>query len=394
MIPLPILLLAFAGQAAEFAPRAQTPAAGTIPIYACISVPPEESTPARYRELAEAGFTTSLTGFPNLAEALKALDAARGSGVTLFIMCPELKRDPAGTVRAVAGHPALAGYHLMDEPSAAAFAGLAAWQKAIEGVDAAHPCYINLLPIYASPQQLGARTYKDYVDQFMSTVQPPLLSFDNYPTSSGRLEPHVFTNLEIISAAARSARKPFWGFYQTVIWDAMPSRTLAQLRLECNSNLVYGAQCIQAFTYWMPPFPAHREAPIGLDGRRTAMYDRVKAVNGEIRAWSRVFKDAQVSGVTHAGKVLPSGTQAFTAKGGLSRLEVGAGGAVVSFLKKGGKDYVALLNKDIHGALTLTVGFDDARKVVEIRKEGQDRPVSGPEFTIAPGDLLVFQVSP
>lgn len=102
----------------------------------------------------------------------------------------------------------------------------------------------------------------------------------------------------------------------------MPSRTLAQLRLECNSNLVYGAQ------------------------------------------------------------------------GGLSRLDVGSGGAVVSFLKKGGKEYVALLNKELHGTLTLTVGFDDARKVLEVRKDGQDRPVSGPEFTIAPGDLLVFQVSP
>jgi hypothetical protein len=394
MISLPILLLAFAGQAAESAPRAQTPAAETIPIYACISVPPEESTPARYHELAEAGFTTSLTGFPNLAETLKALDAAKGSGVTLFIMCPELKRDPPATVRAVAGHPGLAGYHLLDEPSSSAFAGLAAWQKEIQALDAAHPCYVNLLPIYASAQQLGAKSYKDYVDQFVNTVKPPLLSFDNYPTSFGKLEPYVFTNLEIISAAARGAKIPFWGFYQTVIWNAMPSRTLAQLRLESFSNLVYGAQCIQAFTYWTPNWPEHRDAPIGLSGKRTAMYDRVKEVNGEIRAWSRVFKDAQVWGVTHAGKALPSGTQAFTAKGGLSRLDVGDGGAVVSFLKKSGKDYVALLNKDLHRRLPLTIGFDDPRKVLELRKDGQDRTFSGSEFTIDPGDLLVFQVSP
>src|SRR6476659_6491915 len=124
MSSLQVLLLAFAAQAAE-APRPA--AADTIPVYACIGVPPEESTPARYRELAEAGFSMSLTGFPSLAEALKGLDAAKGSGVTLFVMCPELKRDPASTVRAVAGHPALAGYHLLDEPATAAFAELAAW---------------------------------------------------------------------------------------------------------------------------------------------------------------------------------------------------------------------------------------------------------------------------
>ena len=371
-------------------PKAQE----TIPIYACISVPPGESTPARYRELAEAGFTTSLTGFSNVTQALKALDAAQGSGVTLFITCPELKRDTAETVRRLSGHPALAGYHLQDEPSAAAFAGLAAWQKSIQEIDAAHPCYINLHPVYASSRHLGAKDYKNYVDQFVKIVQPPFISFDNYPTTLGKLEPHVFTNLEIISAAARSAQRPFWGFYQTVLWDRMPARTLAQLRVESYSNLVYGAQCIQVFTYWMPGFPAHRDAPIGLNGQRTPVYDLVKEMNGEIRAWSRVFKDAQVSGVTHAGKVIPPGTQPFAAKAGLSRLNVGAGSVVVSFLRKGGKDYVALLNKDLHGKLTLTVGFDEGRKAIEVRKDGQDRPVGGAEFTVDPGDLLVFQVSP
>ncbi len=387
MIAGPILLFALAAQAAE----SKSPE--TIPVYACISVPPGESTPARYRELAEAGFSTSLTGFPNLAEALKAMDAAKGTGVTLFVMCPELKRDTVGTVRALMKHPALAGYHLVDEPSAAAFAGLAAWQKSIQEIDAAHPCYVNLHPVYAGSRHLGAKDYKDYVDQFVKIVQPPFISFDNYPTSFGKLEPHVFTNLEIISAAARGARRPFWGFYQTVNWGAMPPRTLAQLRLESFSNLVYGAQCIQAFTYWMPGFPDHRDAPIGLDGKRTAMYDLVKEVNGEIRAWSRVFKDAEVTSVTHAGKVLPPGTQPFAAKAGLSRLNVGAGGVVVSFLKKGGKDYVALLNKDLRGKLTLTVGFDEGRTAIEVRKDGQDRPVSTAEFTIDPGDLLVFQVT-
>ena len=387
MIPLPLLLLAFAAQATA-------PDQEAIPIYACIGVPPEESTPARYRELAEAGFTTSLTGFPNLAETLKALDAAKGSGVTLFIMCPELKRDPASTVRAVAGHPSLAGYHLVDEPAAAAFAGLAAWQKAIQALDAAHPCYVNLLPIHANAEQLGAKSYKEYVDQFVRTVQPPLLSFDNYPTSFGKLEPNVYTNLEIISAAARGAKIPFWGFYQAVTWGAMPPRTLAHLRLESYSNLVYGAQCLQAFTYWTPNWPAHRDAPIGLNGKRSAVYDLVKQLHGEVRAWSRVFKGAEIAEVAHAGKALPPGTRPFAGRGGVARLDAGDAGAVVSFLKKGGKDYVVILNKDLLEKRTLILGFDDPRKVLEVRKDGADRPVSGSEFTVDPGDLLVFRLAP
>jgi len=389
MSSLQVLLLAFAAQAAE----AQPPTADAIPVYACISVPPGESTPARYRELAEAGFTTSLTGFPNLAEALKALDAAKGSGVSLFITCPELKSDPAGTVRKLASHPALAGYHLVDEPSAAAFEEIASWQNSIQAIDASHPCYVNLLPIYANDQQLGTHGYQDYIDKFVKTVQPPLLSFDNYPTSWGKLELNVYTNLEIIAAAARGARKPFWGFYQSINWDAMPPRTLAQLRLESYSNLLYGAQCIQAFTYWMPGFPAHRDAPIDAQGKRTPFYKVVQEINGEIRAWSRVFKDARVLEVTHTGNSLPQGTKPFAPKSGLKSVDVGSGSAVVSFLEKGNACFVALLNKDLSKKLKLTLDFDDPAKVLEVRKAGADRRVSGSEFTLEPGDILVFQVA-
>ncbi len=380
----PLLLLTLA---------AQTEPAETIPVYACISVPPHESTPARYRELAEAGFTTSLTGFDNLGQALQALDAAQGTGVTLFITCPELKNSPVETARTLSKHPALAGYHLQDEPSAADFPALAAWQETIQAIDPKHPCYVNLFPIYASPKQLGTKTYQEHVDQFVKIVRPPLISFDNYPTSTGKLNPDLYTNLEIIATAARGASKPFWGFYQVILWDAMPPRTLAQLRLESFSNLAYGAQGLQAFTYWMPGFPKHRDTPIDAQGKRTPVYDLVKRLNGEIRALSRVFKDARVRDVAHAGTPLPPGTRPFVGVPGLTRLDVGAGSAVVSHLTKAGRDYLALVNKDLQHPLKLTAVFADPRKILEIRRDGRDRPPAGAEFSMEPGDVLIFQIA-
>ena len=110
---------------------AETKPAESIPIHAWWSIPAAFSTPERYRELAEAGFSTSMSPFANLAETQKALDAAKDSGVKLFVHCPELKSATAETVQKIMKHPALAGYHLVDEPSAAAFAELAAWQKKI-----------------------------------------------------------------------------------------------------------------------------------------------------------------------------------------------------------------------------------------------------------------------
>ena len=83
----------------SFALAAQLSAQEQLPIYACVSIPGGAfSTPERYRELAEAGFTTSLTGFGNLTQALAALDAAKASGVSVFVACPELSSDTANAV--------------------------------------------------------------------------------------------------------------------------------------------------------------------------------------------------------------------------------------------------------------------------------------------------------
>lgn len=368
-----------------------------IPVHAWFSIPPAFSTPEHYRELAGAGFSTSFTmGFENVSEALKALDAANETGVKLFVHCPDLLTNCEETVKKLCKHPALAGYHLQDEPSAAAFAGLAAWQQKINAVDADHPCYINLFP-NVSNARLGTDGYAKYVEQFVQTISVPFISFDYYPTKFGKLEADVFTNLEIISSAARKAKKPFWGFYQAVLWNTMPPRTLAKLRLESFINLAYGAQCIQVFTYWLPPpngDEKFHDAPISMDGKRTPVYDLVKQTNGEIRALSRVFLNASVVKVSHAGKAMEPQTTAFTPEAPIQSLDVADGNALVSLLKNGKSDYVVIVNKDILASLKLKIRFTDTAKMLEIRKDGTDRPVTAPDFTIEPGDILIFQVRP
>ena len=162
----------------------------TMAIYACVSIPsgPVYSTPARYQELADAGFTTSLSGFDSVPQALAALDAAQTAGVTVWVLCPELETDIAYAVSSLKVHPAFAGYHLTDEPSAAAFDALGARVRAIQALDTSKPCYINLLPIYASPALLGTATYAEYIEQFIAKVPVPIISFDHYPTNNGYLD--------------------------------------------------------------------------------------------------------------------------------------------------------------------------------------------------------------
>src|ERR1700761_7652543 len=101
---------------------ADTP--GQIPITAWIGIPPAVSTPARFRELRDAGITQSYYPYSNVNQVQTALDAAQQSGVKLLISCPELLRDPETVVKRFMNHPALAGYFLRDEPGRKDFSGL------------------------------------------------------------------------------------------------------------------------------------------------------------------------------------------------------------------------------------------------------------------------------
>src|SRR5437868_3488260 len=80
-------------------------------------------------------------------------------------------------------------------------------------------------------------------------------------------------------------------FALTVAHGPYPIPTIEQLRVQVFSDLAYGAQGIQYFTYWTSKSDTwnFHEAPIDVSGKRTAVYDRVKQMNAEIRALSPVF---------------------------------------------------------------------------------------------------------
>ncbi|MHB9027783.1 MAG: beta-galactosidase, partial [Candidatus Latescibacterota bacterium] len=335
------------------------PASDPIPVHAWWSIPSDSTSVERYRELADAGFTSSMTPFPNADAVQKALDAADGTGVKLFITCPEMKTDPDGTVKRFMNHPSLAGYHIVDEPNARLFPELGEWVKRIQAADATHPCYINLFPTYANEQQLGVATYQAYVDSFVATVPVPFISFDHYPVTNTGMRSDWYGNLEIISSAARKAGKPFWAFALSTALDPVYIvPTPAHLRLQVYSDLAYGASVIQYFTYWTPVSPSEgkfHDAPIEVNGARTPTYEFVRAMNLELQALAGVFVGSKVVSIGHTGTELPRGTKAFEPFPPFKAVETPAGGAVVSRLEKDGAAFLVVVNRDYTNYLNLNI---------------------------------------
>ena len=364
-----------------------------IPIIAWSGPPSNETTVERYRELAECGFTHNYSGFSNADAMAKALDVAHAAGVKQFVSIPELANAPEETAKRFKSHPALAGYYLRDEPSAGDFPALATWMKRIQAVDAAHPCYVNLFPNYANAAQLGTPTYQAHVAKYVAEVPAPFISFDHYPVVGDRLRGEWYENLEIISSAAREAKKPFWAFALAVAHGPYPVATLEHLRLQAFSNLAYGAQAIQHFTYWTVKSTDwnFHEGPIGLDGKRTAVFDRVKQVNREVQAVAPIFLNATVLGVGHTPP-LPAGTRAYQPVPPVTSVTTDGGGAVVSLLEKGKAWYLVVVNRELTKEVSVAVKFDGAIPLSRIEKDGRKTGLSGTghKVSLPPGDMAIF----
>src|SRR5262249_12974865 len=151
----------------------------------------------------------------------------------------------------------------------------------------------NLFSNYATAGkrgQLGTDTYQESIDRFVREVPVPQLSFDHYPVvafGSRRpsLRPGWYENLEVVTAAARKVGKPMWALALAAAHGPYPVPPPAHLRMQAYSNLAYGAQGIVHFGYWTPrpvEFDFH-DGPVTAQGKRTPVYDHVKALNKEVQ---------------------------------------------------------------------------------------------------------------
>ena len=193
---------------------------------------------------------------------------------------------------------------------------------------------------------------------------------------------------------------PFWAFALTTNYDdeKVTPQTMASLRVQVYCNLAYGAQGIEYFTYWSatsvnaPSSEDQRGAPITATGKRSVVYDRVKAMSQEIRDLSGVFKDARVVWVRHTGRdMIPKGTIRLTKlPEQVKVLEANGAPLLVSLLEKGDERFLVVVNKDVQHAAPLVFHGDDTVK--RVLKDGSRVPASAyePMQELEPGDVAIF----
>jgi hypothetical protein len=364
-----------------------------IPILANYGVSEDAITKKRFQELRDAGFTHSLWFYGSTTQVQSALDCAEPAGIKLLVL-PLPLSAPSSFIGQFKSHPALDGYFIKDEPCVSDFATLTEWIEAIQAFDSDHWCYVNLFPLGASSSQLGASSYESYVDSFLNTVPVEILSFDKYPITTSGIASDYYHNLEIISSAAQAKGIPFWAYALSTAHWSYPIPTLTHLRFQIFSNLAYGAQGLQYFTYWLPPDSSEfHDSPIDGDGNRTDAWYVVQAMNKEIKDLSPVFLGASVVSVEHTGSSIPAGTTRYMASAPINSLTTsGSDGAVVSQLVNGSDNYLVVVNRDLDSTMTLTVSVDTTKNFSVVSKNGTKTALTSGtvSYTVDPADIVVL----
>lgn len=358
----------------------------------------ENQTPERYKEMRECGFNLAFPLIDSLSEVKAALDASRGTGIRIIAGCSEFSTAPEKVVSQIGRHKQLAGYFFRDEPNCSHYPELAAQIYRVRTADDSKLLYLNLFPTYAPEQLTGTPDYNEYVRRYVDELKTGFLSYDHYSITADSLgntsmTPDYYENLEIISRHAREAGIPFWAFALSTAHYSFPAATREHLRLQMFSNLAYGAQGVQYFTYWQfIGLGDSKDVPITNAGERGTSWWLVRDLNREIQQLAPVFLGAEVVGVWHTGDSIPRGTARLERLPDAMRslTSTGGEGLLVSHLRNGGNNYLMVVNRDLHNRQLVKTETAPGVQFIAVGEAPLPVERVSPSMWLAPGDYLLY----
>lgn len=331
-----------------------------------------QNEPQKLKRMRECGFTIAGFAKPEELDACHQADLQaivsdpRCQGYDWLKVAPaQARKNAKSLVAQVKDHPAVYGYHLRDEPSAAWFKGLATVADSFRKLDPDRWPYINLFPNYASPQQLGTATYEEHIEKFVRICRPPFLSYDNYsfmlPTEEDRQL--FWLNLEQMRSCSLRHRIPFWNIVLSLGAIVYREPTAADIRLQAFASLAYGAAGLSWFMYFAAEVGNFRMSPVDQFGVETSTWYLVQNVNLQIQQWAPTYLKLRSTDVYHLGAV-PAGSHGPSERSLL--MDDGQRSLLVGeFIHADRSHYLIVVNKDMIKDTYCSLNFRCTPKLVE-----------------------------
>lgn len=215
------------------------------------------------------------------------------------------------------------GLHISDEPKASAMREIGNDEltsdfKKVYSV----PYMVNLFPSYASFEQLGAKSYDDYLKEYDEQIlsdfdgtECGFVSVDFYPfrANVSGLHDDWLLCYEKVAKLAQKHSFPLHCYIQSASGNEFKGAlTEEDIRLQDYVALAFGATDLTYYCYAMPRInntdgiydAMYNACMLDIENKPTALYEYVKKINAEIQSFAPAFfayKYVKTFGITNPG---------------------------------------------------------------------------------------------
>ncbi len=292
-------------------------------------------------------------------------------------------------------HPNYAGHYMEDEPNVLQIERLVPMIKKYKELVPGKDCFVNLLPMYATDEQLGvneSQGYEYYIDYYCSRIGKDLgyICYDAYPYGRYGVERTYLRNFEIVAERAKANQLDFRMYIQAggINGTAGDYNGPQYYRHQMYSAMAYGVKYFIYFVYASFSEESN-QALIDADGNPTERYYGAQLVNNEIHALEDVFLsfDWQYSMFRNGNDQTPNLEakllkNAKTSHPRIASYSVTQDTLTGCFKDGEGRDGFMFVNyADPAKGLNdrITVKFNDARKIL-VYDKGEEKIIDGNSY--------------
>jgi hypothetical protein len=292
-------------------------------------------------------------------------------------------------------HPAVYGYHLKDEPDGGQFAELAKSAELVRKLAPGKWPYINLTP------GMGDGYVKDHLQPFVEQCRPPILSYDNYPIGENvEFSYGYWANMWDVRSVALKNKIPFHTILLTAAHFNYRIPTAADLRLQINGALAYGARGLAYYKFCSEPLSVldapdlgNFRGPLDEFGEKTRVWDDLRNINRQVLNLAPTLLKLRSDDVYHVGDI-PERNHGINDSSLVAKLEAGVAFIIGDFTHDDGSRWVMIVNKNLKESAFCRPVFRNMPKSVRYLSPvtGELKPFPSPWYALAPGQGVLLKL--
>ena len=284
-----------------------------------------------------------------------------------------------------------AGFYIWDEPTKEYFADVRHIKDTFTNLAPEKLAFSCIYPSYSGYTWHNG-SYPAYVDEYIQTVDPAILSMDYYPYQDGSSElfgSDLWRDMGYFRKKSIETDKPFWFYFQAVgdLQEKVPGfMTVEKTKAQMYAALCYGVKGLSYYTSY--------GALVTPEGEKSAQYDELTAVNTRVKAMGNFLYDKTSQAVYHTYLSQQEREEFFLDDPAQAPFTISASDAlIIGVFTDNQNTHILIVNPWINdkraqsGTLTFphTVKFTD----FDTGKTTKGQDVS---FSITPGDAVLYTV--